>query len=206
MRQLTLVLLVAGFVGCGDNNSGADMSVMDAALPDLVVADLFTPPDQAGIDCGGATCDIATQECCGMFNGMMLSATCVAKGSCTGSTIQCDGPEDCPGTMPPAGGCCVDINGNGGNDAGTMASGSGSSMCVSKCVGKAGQDANGGFFAHTKLCHATADCAGYMGTVVFGGNMIGAKFEGCCKSANTGSYEFCAPKMFAGQGGLTCQP
>jgi hypothetical protein len=198
---------VVGLAGCGDEPVTPDMAGPDLATPDLKpLPDLFMP-DFAGIGCGTMTCG-ASQECCVTPNGMMLNATCVNKGTCdadAGAIFTCDGPEDCPTSPAPAGGCCVTINGSGGGDAGAI-QGNGSAMCVDKCPGSAGQDGNGGFTAHSKLCHSKADCTGYTGTVSLGPAPTTLKFDGCCSSPMAGAYMFCAPGIAAGMAGITCQP
>src|SRR3954471_350445 len=131
MRHLTLAILVLTAVSCGDEGTSMDMS-MDMLLPDLNMEDLTTPPDFSGVGCGNMTCDTTAQECCATLNGTMLDTTCVAKGACNkdmGAVIACDGPEDCAGlTSTSNAGCCITLAGQMGEpDAGTMASGSGTS-------------------------------------------------------------------------------
>jgi hypothetical protein len=205
MRHLTLAFLVLAVTSCGDEGTGMDMS-MDMAM-DLNMSDLTVPPDFAGVSCGTSTCDTATQECCGMFNGTALSETCVSKGSCTGAAITCDGPEDCPGqTSSTNSGCCVSLSGMMGDpDAGTMTMGSGSSSCTNSCVGLASYDGSN-LSITTKLCHAKTDCTGYMGTLMIFGTPNSTKFDSCCQSTQTGSYRFCFSSATAAMSGgaVTC--
>lgn len=49
------------------------------------------PPDASvGVVCGGEICDVGT-ECCATAG----STSCVETGTCSGVTVDCDGPEDC---------------------------------------------------------------------------------------------------------------
>ncbi len=180
------------------------MAGPDLATPDLrPIADLFMP-DFSGVSCGAMTCGTG-QECCVKPNGMTISSMCVSAGTCdgdAGAAFVCDGPEDCPNSMAPAGGCCVSIDGSGGGDAGALA-GNGSALCVDHCPGTVTTDGLGGFTAHSKLCHSKVDCVGYTGTI-FGAATV--KFEACCSSTMAGAYTFCAPSAAAGTAGITCAP
>jgi hypothetical protein len=206
MRQLALALLTVSLCSCGENSTAVDMG-MDLSMPDLITGDLTIPPDFAGVSCGAMTCGPG-EECCGMVSGSQLSAHCVPTGTCTpdggGSAIQCDGPEDCPGTMPPTGGCCATISGSIGNaDAGTGQMGAGGSMCGT-CAGSITFDnSTGEFSVQTKLCHAAADCTNFTGSVAGFGNL---KFDRCCTAAQAGAYNFCLSSLVAGQtmGAITC--
>jgi hypothetical protein len=98
--------------------------------------------------------------------------------------------------------CCAVVSGMLGNpDAGTMTSGSGGANCTAMCPASATVDGSGGFTAHTKLCHVTSDCTNYSGTAPIVGNVA---FDGCCSSAMTGPFTFCAPKMYAATLKLNC--
>jgi hypothetical protein len=113
------------------NAPDADTSAPDA---DTTAADASTAPDASvGIACGGEICDLGTQECCVTRQGMTTTATCVATGTCGGSTASCDGPEDCA----PAEDCCATVSGPG--------MGGGETSCTDSC---------GGFV----LCNDSGDC------------------------------------------------
>jgi hypothetical protein len=95
MRILIMVGL-ACLVGCG----GDDTSTGDAAT---VTDDAATVDGAIGLECGTMTCD-ATQDCCVQAGG---AQSCVATGTCQGTTFACDGNEDCASTercCPVAGG------------------------------------------------------------------------------------------------------
>jgi hypothetical protein len=168
-----------------------DMTVIDMAMPDLV-----PPPDQAmqptTVSCGSAECDQNNgQICCvtGMQGSFMSS--CGTASACTtsmGNAFACDGPEDCPSTKSN---CCVTVSGMLGNqDAGTTTNGSGGASCTGMCPASATTDGNGGFTAHSKLCHYRSDCKGYSGTAPIIGTTA---FDLCCSSPMFGTYSFCFP-------------
>jgi hypothetical protein len=204
MRHITLAFLVL-IAGCGNEGNGMDMS-MDMPAPDLNMQDMTMPPDFAGVDCGNTVCDTATQECCAMLQGTMLSGMCVPKGQCNGdagAVIQCDGPEDCMGLSSSSNaGCCVTLGGQVGNpDAGTSTGGNGSSMCTNSCPGSGNYDFTSMMFsATTKLCHTKADCAGYQGMLLGSPSSFGS----CCQAAMLGAYTFCFNAQTAGMIGGNC--
>lgn len=125
MKSSALALITYFAISCGGGNSvtltpdarggGADanmttdapISTADAGgtvdsffnFPDADPSDADpTLPDGAfGINCGGLTCDMNTQECCSDFVMGVLTLTCETQGACPGAVVTCDGPEDCSG-------------------------------------------------------------------------------------------------------------
>jgi len=96
---------VALFVGCGKNSSGSDANpnVADAnpnapdANPNAPDANPNAPDAGMTADAGlGVTCGqmycAPGNDCCIQQGG---GATCVTSGTCAGTTIACDGKEDC---------------------------------------------------------------------------------------------------------------
>jgi len=209
MRNLPLALLALAAAGCadralpingagfGDGGGGGqpDLSVrIDMPAPPIDMArqpaDLSTSVDLKGITCGAQTCNSANQECC--VSPTTGAAGCANKGQCNrdlGAVLTCDGPEDCTGGMPS---CCATIGGAGG----------GSAMCSSSCPGSATPGSGGSFNATTKLCHGKGDCAGYNGTVNFGGTQT-LPFNQCCELPQANGFRFCAPGLITMIGG-TC--
>ena len=58
-------------------------------------------PNEGVVNCGSDVCDLATESCCGQPGGQFQ-----CQPQCTGMSqeINCDGPEDCPGTEVCCGG------------------------------------------------------------------------------------------------------
>lgn len=127
MRPASLFLTGLFVLGCSSDNGGLPENHADLAVaPDLSVPmDLTVPPDLTkppppdmvmvgptdadGVACGPMTCGIG-QVCCASLQNQMLSATCATSCDADGGmgiTVQCDGPEDCPGGNP----CCGDVMG-----------------------------------------------------------------------------------------------
>lgn len=112
-------IAITMLVACGDDGGGGDDApAIDASTSDVPDANPGPTPDadptagpdaSVGVACGEAFCD-STQECCVQQGG----ATCVAGGTCQGTTISCDGPEDCPQVGQV---CCLDFGGQGGGGA-----------------------------------------------------------------------------------------
>ncbi len=142
MRAITLAMtLLCAVAACGDSSD--DDNVQDAAVGG-VDADPAAGPDAApnapdapnssGIDevfCGESTC-AAPDICCVTSAGMDIMATCTAANACAGSTVSCDGPEDCS---------------DGGNICcGTLTGDTGSTDCApaAGCM--------------AVICHDTGDC------------------------------------------------
>jgi hypothetical protein len=207
MRAMRTTLLVLSLfaVACGDEgNNNLDMTIG----PDLAVPLDLTPPQDMAmwpptVGCGTQQCDQNNgQICCvtgmqGSFMSMCSTAT-----QCTtnnGNSFACDGPEDCPTTMAS---CCVTVAGMLGNaDAGTMTGGNGGASCTGTCPASAMIDGNGGFTAHSKLCHHKADCKNYSGSAPLVGTV---PFDGCCTSPMFGDYSVCFPAQYAAQFSATC--
>jgi hypothetical protein len=188
----TTLLAITLLAACGDDTVMTDLGG-DLSSPDLEVGpDLSMDPPT--VNCGGAQCDQNMGQVCCVTTG---SSKCSLANACSGNPFACDGPEDC---MAGAG-CCGVISGVLGNkDAGTMTMGSGGAACMATCSASATLDTMNNFTAHSKLCHQKSDCAGLMGSTPFGT----AVFDGCCSSAMTGDYKFCAPTNYAGFLSLTC--
>ncbi len=76
--------------GALDDANGAILA--DASTNSTPDASIVTPDGGFnGVECGGEICSPA-EECCVEGFG---SGTCVNTGTCEGSTVSCDGPEDC---------------------------------------------------------------------------------------------------------------
>lgn len=183
---LPLCLLVAG---CGDDTTTApDMSMPDLAPgPDLAMR----TPD--GVSCGQMTCP-AGQSCCVMTsNNMVTGASCIApNGQCSGSTLACDGPEDCGGGTGSGQYCCGTIQFSGGGpDAGAPTFNGGSAMCTSTCNFNFGSGS-----VTTRLCHQDVDCTGLTGP-------LGTMLDKCCTSTQAPGMHFCANTFGMGTG-ITC--
>jgi hypothetical protein len=73
----------------GDDTSGADAG--DTNQPDASGSTSDAGPTE-GIPCGDDTCDETAEECCVDGEG---GQTCVDTDTCEGTTVGCDGPEDC---------------------------------------------------------------------------------------------------------------
>jgi hypothetical protein len=187
---LACTLLLAA---CGDDGlqNGADLGVDMSASADLSSRDLtgvVTKTDLAGVDFAGVTCGSqicsGAQACCFVpdITTGMVSQMCVPTGNCGdgGIPASCDGPEDCSGGTPA---CCADIS---------LASMTvmGQASCVASCPGSASQGGSGGMLT-TKLCHNSADCAGYTGMAPILGN---TNFDACCGAAAL-PIKFCAPAL-----------
>jgi hypothetical protein len=194
MRNLVLCLFVFG--GCSDDNlmgNMSDLSVLNDLTP---VVDLsMRMPD--GVTCGNMTCN-SPMVCCIKPGAGGTTSTCEAPGACGdgGAEVMCDGPEDCPSTMHN---CCANAKFSlGAGDAAPMAQGA-NAACGSDAACPAGVDLAAQVL-HTKLCHTTADCAGYMGSTPLGN----ADFDGCCTSDQAPGVKFCAPTQFMGGNRYTC--
>jgi hypothetical protein len=194
MKVLALASLAFLCVSCGDDSSAMDMSTPDMSIPpDLLGVDLRIPPDFKGISCGMNDCDAMTQDCCLTGSGMNVQFACMPRGTCNtdaGASLMCDGPEDCSSGMPS---CCATIGASGDQDAGVQ-SASGAAKCSNTCPASATLDLGPPitFSGQSKLCHAKADCAGYMGT--FNGQQ--QPFNNCCSIPLAGtSQSFCAPQI-----------
>jgi hypothetical protein len=170
-----------------------DLAGMNQSMPDLIGTDF------GGVSCGSATCGMA-QVCCVTRNGGGggVTATCVAAGTCAdgGITAMCDGPEDCPAGMAN---CCATLMGM------NMTPSGGGASCTATCdgtlTGGGGGPGGGGFTVQTKLCHTSADCAGYTGSFMNNSS----DWDACCYNNNApNGGRFCANPGFAAFGGYTC--
>lgn len=95
MRLVVSMVLAAALAACGgdDNGPGGDGPGDDV--------DIDAAFDQTGIPCGeGGRCTAGTEECC--FEGEV--ASCVATGTCAGTSLRCDGAEDCATDTQS---CCI---------------------------------------------------------------------------------------------------
>jgi len=114
-RLIFTVISIAtlALAGCGgDDDGGDDTSAQIDANPNAVDANPNAPdaaaPDAAAnsVACGQDTCDLSLEppeQCC-VDQG---TATCTTE-ACAGTTLGCDGPEDCPADLSI---CCVHIGG-----------------------------------------------------------------------------------------------
>jgi hypothetical protein len=148
---LSVVAFACTAVACGDDDGAAvDAGDTIDADPNAPDADPNAPdagggpdadpnaPDAgpnlidggAGVVCGTATCT-GTDVCCS--EGIPPAQTCVAEGTCGGSEIECDGPEDCGNNQR----CC----GSGGIGNGGVSCQTGGGQC------------------QAELCHTAADCS-----------------------------------------------
>ncbi|HZS41282.1 MAG TPA: hypothetical protein VFF06_30845 [Polyangia bacterium] len=163
MRNFLALALVAACAACGsDNNSnngndaGNDFAVsFDLAqkLPDLAVpADLATPPDFSGINCGSMTCS-AGNVCCAMQNGGTATYMCATSCADGGIMIGCDGPDNCKTGSDNL--CCATITTNGGTPpACNLQAVSG---CTNTCTTNVPFSCNSQ--GTVRLCHRGSDCA-----------------------------------------------
>jgi hypothetical protein len=167
-----------------------------------VIQDLTVLKDMAmrvndGVQCGTKTCAMS-QVCCASPGMGGPSYACNTPGSCGDGSAQlsCDGPEDCPMSMPN---CCADAHFSlGMGDAAPMATGA-NAACGTDAACPAGVDL-GAQVLHTKLCHVASDCANYSGSTPLGTTA----FDGCCTSNQAPGIQFCAPTMFMGANRYTC--
>ena len=146
MRSTHLILITIAtlaFAACGDKNGDDDgVTQHDAAPadadPNAPDAEPGPSPDAAAnsVTCGADACDTASEQCCVDQGG----ATCLALAdTCGGTTLGCDGPEDCPGGTDV---CCARGGGGGGGGGGEV-----EVACAAAC--------NNGLVA----CHLDTDCA-----------------------------------------------
>ena len=147
--SITLLFTVSLFAACtggsGDADNDASSTPVADADPNAPDADpnapdgssggggltdaAITPPDAGGsgvVECGMETCALGSEECCIAGGG---NFSCVAPGTCQGTSTSCDGPEDCSSAEV----CC-------GSFAGVS--------CTDTCEGNSGE-----------LCHVPADCS-----------------------------------------------
>lgn len=196
MRQTILILSCALFsvAGCGDDtttatNHGADMS--GAAGADMVIGPDMSPRVPNGVACGSATCPVGQDCCLTTANNAVTGEMCVASAaSCTtGSTLACDGPEDCASASPD---CCATLSLSGLTpDGGTPMLNGGNASCTGTCDFSAASDFS---TITTRLCHVNTDCTGV--------KVLGALQTSCCSSAMVPGLHFCAVAVT--QVGITC--
>ena len=194
MRQTILILSCALFsvAGCGDDtttaaNNGADLSV--AASADMTISHDLAPRVPNGVVCDTTTCAVGQSCCLTTANNAVTGGTCVASASaCTsGSTLTCDGPEDCSTASPD---CCATISLSGlGPDGGTPMLAGGNASCSGTCDFAISSDS-----ITTRLCHFDADCTGL--------KVYGTLQTTCCSSTALPGEHFCA--IAVGVGGITC--
>ncbi len=194
----TLILGLALFAsGCNDDNLMGGMSDM------TVIQDLTPTKDMAmrlpdGVTCGNATCN-SPQVCCAKPGTGGVSYMCTTPGTCGdgGAELMCDGPEDCPSAMPN---CCATAKFSLGMGDAAPVPQAANAACGSDSACPGGIDLAAQEL-HTKLCHTSTDCDGYMGSTPLG-NLA---FDGCCTSTQAPGVQFCAPKQFMGANRYTCQ-
>jgi hypothetical protein len=88
MLAVAVVLL-----GCGSTPPKWDAATSDA-IGDGATGDVIAGNGVACGDAGSTTCSIPDQVCCDLTTG---TDQCIAAGSsCAGTSLACDGPEDCP--------------------------------------------------------------------------------------------------------------
>lgn len=108
LSMTVVVALAAAACGDDDGNGGDDAPEHDAAAidadPNAPDATPVVPDAAVGVQCGAEMCDPATEECC----VDQQTTSCVAAGTCPGTTVGCDGPEDCADTEA----CCVGQTGS----------------------------------------------------------------------------------------------
>ncbi len=94
------------------------------------------PPPVASIPCGdGGTCDPNAQVCCVTFMGQQASTSCVAKGTCKGSSFGCTSAANCGAGEV----CCGSLQGGQSVTA----------TCKPQCQGG---------FQEPQLCANSAEC------------------------------------------------
>jgi hypothetical protein len=203
MRNLRLALfaLVAALPACNEDNlspNHGDMSIAPDLLPGRDLAMRVNDGVQCGSGTNVTTCT-GSQVCCIKQSGTGATFMCVNPGTCGdgGAEAMCDGPEDCPSASPN---CCVTVTATlSMMDGGTPTPTGANAMCTADCPATA-ELGTGDITLHSKLCHTTDDCAGYMGTTPLGSG----DFDGCCSSAMAPGIHFCAPSRFAGARTYQC--
>jgi hypothetical protein len=156
-RVIILVLCVAPgiVVACG----GGDDSIGPNTRPDAGDATVddssgtpsldSTPPPNGDtgaaktIECGQATCNAGTQDCC-----LGPPPVCGTKGTCTGSSLSCSGTASCPtGEV-----CCASVErADGGRDGGAEGGGGGAQTIHAACAAMCPK-------GDVRLCVDVADC------------------------------------------------
>jgi hypothetical protein len=152
-RLYVAAILVA--IGCGGatsndtsgDNGGADGGLDGTTGGDGGSSDGTTTSDGAQVDsskpgtgpiqCGQATCDSATQDCC---LGGGTGRTCVTKGTCTTSTLSCTSAANCPGAI-----CCGSIQQRPDGGFGVTVS----ATCQASCSAP----------GEVQLCEQNSECA-----------------------------------------------
>lgn len=125
LRAAAAVFLLSA--ACSGHSAGTTPLAPDATPPppDAIPADA-----RLGVDCLGNDCT-PSQVCCAMYVQHKRVAYCADGANlCSGSVIECDGPEDCA-----SGVCCV-------TSTTTI-----SCAPVQDCIG-------------VTICHTDADCGG----------------------------------------------
>jgi hypothetical protein len=196
MRSHFLVLSLGLLAGCGDDatksDGGADLAMSVSA--DMTAGADLSVRTPNGVSCGDTSCSVGQSCCVQTSNGQVTGAACIAAaGSCSGSTLACDGPEDCSSAKSY---CCATLTLNPGDpDGGAPSLESGSSSCVADCQFSFDQASS---TVSSRLCQVADDCVGL--------SVLGiAKADKCCSSPMAPNLHFCFVGAFAAQVGLTCK-
>jgi hypothetical protein len=195
MRNLLALTLVAACAGCGSDNgnpgggdAGNDFAVSFDLAPkpaDLSVpADLTTPPDFSGINCGPQTCS-AGNVCCAMQTAGTAMYMCASSCVDGGITITCDGPDNCK--TGGANICCGDVTLTGGPTL-NMCSIQAVAACASTCPISTPLQCPSNW--KVQLCHRKADCAAATGHTdccffTYNGNNISMCSDATLKAGST---------------------
>jgi hypothetical protein len=172
---------------------------MAAVIVDMTAGPDMTARQPNGVACGTSKCSVG-QSCCVLIdNGQVTSATCIARGGpCSGSRVDCDGPEDCGSDKDY---CCATITLLLPDpDAGTSGGVSGGeATCTPTC--NASVDFNGPSLT-SRLCGSAADCTGLSVAVPVIGSL---PLDKCCSSSVAPGTHFCGSAVL-GQFGvpITC--
>jgi hypothetical protein len=143
-----------------DSNSdaaagGGNPDASTGALSDGGNAGAAPTPIEGGIACGLQGACAPSEECCRGTSASLLappSMTCVARGSCAGSSLDCSSSAHCGASEV----CCFSYaTADGGAEAGAGGAFGAlgqaySSSCQSSCPGGDG--------VHYQLCATSADC------------------------------------------------
>lgn len=189
----------------GRDSSGADLASGDLAVADLAIADLavadlaiadLTRVDLAGPVCGRTNC-LPGLICCLVPDTTGLVPTCMTSAACAGdgggwTGGSCGGPDDCPQSNPPTGGCCYASGIVPAPDGGTLPERS--AECSNPCPGYVGVNLSGQLTGiETELCHTGADCTGYQGTYSLAGSRSTVSFNRCCQQTTGLPFRSCVP-------------